>query len=89
MWTLSFRNDDLEEQEDRRPQHVLLARAPASRPETPDAYLLSSSWGWSMSNLAAMIRLNLFTYRDLHKGLNEPFTPPDVGLTDLQLMLAV
>jgi IS4 transposase len=50
---------------------------------------LSSSWGWSMSNLVAMIRLNLFTYRDLHKWLNEPFTPPDVGFTDLQLMLAV
>jgi hypothetical protein len=50
---------------------------------------LSSSWGWSMSNLVAMIRLNLFTYRDLHKWLNEPFTPPDVGLTDLQLLLAV
>jgi Transposase DDE domain len=50
---------------------------------------LSSSWGWSMSNLVAMIRLNLFTYRDLHKWLNEPFTPPDVGFTDLQLLLAV
>jgi hypothetical protein len=50
---------------------------------------LSSSWGWSMSNLVAMIRLNLFTYRDLHKWLNEPFTPPDVGLKDLQLLLAV
>lgn len=50
---------------------------------------LSSSWGWSMSNLVAMIRLNLFTYRDLHKWLNKPFTPPDVGLTDLQLLLAV
>lgn len=50
---------------------------------------LSSSWGWSLSNLVAMIRLNLFTYRDLHKWLNEPFTPPDVGLTELQLMLTV
>jgi hypothetical protein len=50
---------------------------------------LSSSWGWSMSNLVAMIRLNLFTYRDLHKWLDAPFTPPDVGFTDLQLLLAV
>ncbi len=50
---------------------------------------LSSTWGWSLSNLIAMIRLNLFTYRDLHKWLDDPFTPPDVGPTDLQLPLAV
>jgi hypothetical protein len=50
---------------------------------------LSSTWGWSLSNLVAMIRLNLFTYRDLHKWLDEPFTPPDVGPIDLQLSLAV
>ena len=50
---------------------------------------LSSTWGWSLSNLVAMIRLNLFTYRHLHIWLNEPFTPPDVGSPDLQLSLAV
>ena len=50
---------------------------------------LRSKWGWSLSNLIAMIRLNLFTYRDLHRWLNDPFTPPDVGTTDLQLSLAV
>jgi hypothetical protein len=50
---------------------------------------LSSSWGWSLSNLVAMIRLNLFTYRDLHKWLDDPFTPPDVGPADQQLPLAV
>jgi hypothetical protein len=50
---------------------------------------LSSTWGWSLSNLVAMIRLNLFTYRDLHEWLNEPFTPPDVGPADLQLSLDV
>lgn len=50
---------------------------------------LSSTWGWSLSNLVAMIRLNLFTYRDLPKWLDEPFTPPDVGPLDLQLSLAV
>jgi hypothetical protein len=32
---------------------------------------------WSLSNLASMRRLNLFTYRDLQKWLDEPFgTPP-------------
>lgn len=50
---------------------------------------LSSRWGWSLSNLVAMIRLNLFTYRDLHKWLDDPFTPPDVGPTDQQLLLTV
>jgi hypothetical protein len=50
---------------------------------------LSATWGWSLSNLVAMIRLNLFTYRDLPKWLDEPFTPPDVGPLDLQLSLAV
>ncbi len=28
---------------------------------------------WSLSNLASMLRLNLFTYRDLQKWLDEPF----------------
>lgn len=50
---------------------------------------LRSRAGWSLSNLVAMIRLNLFTYRDLRKWLDDPFTPPDVGPADLQLSLAV
>lgn len=50
---------------------------------------LTSTWGWSLSNLVAMIRLNLFTYRDLPKWLDDPFTPPDVGPPDLQLSLPV
>jgi len=42
---------------------------------------------WSISNLAAMLRLNLFTYRNLRDWLNEPFqTPPMVPLPE-QLML--
>lgn len=32
---------------------------------------------WSLSNLASMLRLNLFTYRDLQAWLDQPFqTPP-------------
>ena len=50
---------------------------------------LRSKWGWSLSNLIAMIRLNLFTYRDLNKWLDDPFTPPDVGPADVQLSLDV
>jgi hypothetical protein len=39
---------------------------------------LRSRYGWSLSNLVAMIRLNLFTYRDLWSWLDEPFTPPEI-----------
>lgn len=35
-----------------------------------------SKFGWSMSNLATMLRLNLFTYRDLLEWLHDPFGQP-------------
>lgn len=36
-----------------------------------------SKAGWSLSNLAALLRFNLFTYRDLRDWLDDPFhTPP-------------
>jgi len=34
---------------------------------------------WSLSNLASMLRLNLFTYRDLKKWLENPFGTPPLG----------
>lgn len=38
---------------------------------------------WSFSNLASMLRLNLFTYRDLRRWLENPFgTPPLVPLEE-------
>jgi hypothetical protein len=38
---------------------------------------------WSFSNLASMLRLNLFTYRDLRRRLENPFgTPPLVPLAE-------
>lgn len=38
---------------------------------------------WSLSNLASMLRLNLFTYRDLVEWLNNPFgTPPLLPLPE-------
>jgi hypothetical protein len=45
---------------------------------------------WSFSNLASMLRLNLFTYRDLMKWLHHPFsTEPIVpGLEQLYLPLS-
>lgn len=40
-----------------------------------------SKANWSFSNLATMLRLNLFTYRDLQAWLDQPFlTPPVVPL---------
>jgi len=38
---------------------------------------LSSRFGWSLSNLVALLRMNLFTHRDLMTWLDAPFaTPP-------------
>jgi hypothetical protein len=33
---------------------------------------------WSLSNLATMLRLNLFTYRDLTEWINDPFGSPPI-----------
>jgi hypothetical protein len=32
-----------------------------------------STFNWSLSNLVAMLRYNLFTYRDLWGWINNPF----------------
>jgi hypothetical protein len=43
---------------------------------------------WSLSNLASMLRLNLFTYRDLTAWLDNPFgTPPILPVSQLSLPL--
>ena len=34
---------------------------------------LRSHYGWSLSNLVALLRMNLFTHRDLWAWLNQPF----------------
>ncbi len=42
---------------------------------------LKSQWGWSLSNLVALLRMNLFTHRDLWAWLNNPLgVPPDPGV---------
>jgi len=44
---------------------------------------------WSLSNLATMLRLNLFTYRDLTEWLNDPFShPPLTPQSSTQLFLS-
>ena len=51
---------------------------------------LKSRFGWSLSNLAALLRMNLFTYRDLWAWIDMPYeTPPlhDVGVEQISLAL--
>jgi hypothetical protein len=37
-----------------------------------------STFGWALSNLVALLRWNLFSYRDLWEWINRPFdTPPE------------
>jgi hypothetical protein len=40
---------------------------------------LKSRFGWSLSNLVALLRWNFFTYRDLWQWLDDPFeSPPEI-----------
>lgn len=43
----------------------------------------------SFSNMASMIRMNLFTYRDLDEWLNEPYATPPLIPEPEQLRLAL
>lgn len=45
--------------------------------------------GWSFSNLAAMLRMNLFTYRDLLDWLEDPFGSPPIEPVPEQLLLGL
>jgi hypothetical protein len=49
---------------------------------------LKSQFGWSLSNLLAMLCFNLFTYRDLWTWLDAPFSSTDPPPDPLQLSLA-
>jgi hypothetical protein len=50
---------------------------------------LRSSFGWSLSNLVALLRYQLFVYRDLTAWLNAPFEPPPELVAAEQLPLAL
>lgn len=50
---------------------------------------MKSSWQWSLSNLAAMLRFNLLTYRDLWAWLDDPFGVPIREPETVQLTLAL
>ena len=49
---------------------------------------LRSTWNWSLSNLFALLRQQLFVYRDLWIWMNKPFRPP-VELDPPQLNLVL
>jgi len=46
-----------------------------------------SNFRWAVSNLVALLRWNLFSYRDLWEWLNRPFDTPPEPLADWQLTL--
>jgi len=50
---------------------------------------LKSQYGWSLSNLVALVRHQLFVYRDLYAWLDAPFEAPPAlaGVHDQQLAL--
>ena len=50
---------------------------------------LRSTFNWSLSNLVALLRQQLFVYRDLLTWLNDPFQAPPAltGVAERQLEL--
>jgi hypothetical protein len=46
-------------------------------------------FAWSLSNLVALLRMNLFTHRDLWGWLDQPFEGPPAILTTSQGVLAL
>lgn len=50
---------------------------------------LRSSFGWSLSNLVALLRYQLFVYRDLMAWLDAPFEAPEPPAPVKQLSLAL
>ena len=47
----------------------------------------SSKLNWSLSNLAALLRLNLMTHRDLDAWINDPYAYSGVGPPEPELPL--
>ncbi len=50
--------------------------------------LLKATYGWSLSNLVAMLRMQLFVYRDLTTWLNNPFEGPPEPPPEAQLEMS-
>jgi hypothetical protein len=50
---------------------------------------LRSQFNWSLSNLVALLRMNLFTHRDLWAWLNKPYETPPVPYEPEQLQFCL
>jgi len=50
---------------------------------------LRSKFNWSLSNLVALLRMNLFTHRDLWNWINKPFEIPPVPYEPEQLQFCL
>ncbi len=48
---------------------------------------LKARFGWSLSNLVALLRMNLFVYRDLWTWVHDPFTAPPAWPEPAQVAL--
>ena len=50
---------------------------------------MKARFGWSLSNLVALLRQQLFVYRDLYRWIDTPFEAPPIleGIHDAQLTL--
>jgi hypothetical protein len=48
---------------------------------------LKAKFGWSLANLVALLRMNLFVYRPLWPWLDAPFTPPPLPDAPVQQAL--
>ena len=50
---------------------------------------MKSTFNWSLSNLVALLRQQLFVYRDLFTWLNDPYHAPPAlnGIHDAQMQL--
>ena len=46
-----------------------------------------SKFGWSLSNLVTLLRLNLFTYRNLWEWIDSPYEIPPVEPESVQQLL--
>lgn len=44
---------------------------------------MKSKLGWSLSNLVALVRMNIFTYRDLWAWLDKPYDTPPESLAEV------
>jgi hypothetical protein len=61
----------------------------ADRHAGPEVPPTPSRFAWSLSNLVALLRMNLFTHRDLWGWLDQPFEGPPAVLTTSQGVLAL